>query len=108
MLERAFENLVRNALEAAGEHGHVWIDGHHDQRGHLVRVLDDGPGMSPEALAGHRPFYTTKAGGLGLGLPLAMKVVGLHGGELRLVPGPRSGLVVTVSLPGQPGPPGDR
>jgi signal transduction histidine kinase len=99
LLERAFENLVRNALEAAGDGGHVWIEGSRDDRSQTVRVRDDGPGMSPEVLESLRPFYTTKAGGLGLGLALAFKIVALHGGDTTLRPASPRGLVVSVHLP---------
>src|SRR5262245_39530491 len=82
LLERAFENLVRNAAEAAGERGHVFVDVDHEEDAVVVRVGDDGPGMSEEQRASLRPFATTKPGGLGLGLPIALKIVKLHGGEL--------------------------
>jgi signal transduction histidine kinase len=99
LLERAFENLVRNALEAVGDGGHVWIEGSRDERSQTVRVRDDGPGMTAEVLEGLRPFYTTKAGGLGLGLALAFKIVALHGGDTTLRPASPRGLIVSVRLP---------
>jgi signal transduction histidine kinase len=49
-----------------------------------------------------RPFYTTRPGGLGLGLPLARKIVLLHGGELELERLEPSGVCVTVRLPDTP------
>jgi signal transduction histidine kinase len=98
MLERAFENLIRNACQAAGEHGHVWVDVHRENGEVLVRVADDGPGLSPEQRAVIRPFTTSK-GGLGLGLPIALKIVRLHGGALILDDYTPHGLLVTVRLP---------
>jgi two-component system sensor histidine kinase HydH len=100
MLERAFENVVRNALEAAAAGlGHVWIDARANEGHCEVLVQDDGPGLAPDHPGEIRPFYTTRPGGLGLGLPLAHKIVLLHGGTLRLEPREPSGLTVTVSLP---------
>lgn len=99
LLERAFENLVRNAREAAGERGHVWIEARCDGADVVVVVSDDGPGMSTATREGLRPFFTTKAGGLGLGLPIALKIVRLHLGELTFAERPPRGLTVVIRLP---------
>lgn len=64
-----------------------------------MRVSDDGAGLPPEVRAGFRPFLTTKPGGLGLGLAIALKVVRLHGGSLELADDRPRGVVATVSLP---------
>jgi signal transduction histidine kinase len=102
LLERAFENLVRNAADAAGPRGHVWVRIAREGEAARVTIADDGPGISAERRAELRPFFTTKAGGLGLGLPIALKIVRLHGGELGLGERPPRGLAVTVRLPGRP------
>jgi len=99
LLERAFENLVRNAREAAGPAGHVWVDVTRDGVDAIVTVSDDGPGLTSEARNKLRPFFTTKAGGLGLGLPLAFKIVRLHDGELVFADRSPRGLRVAVRLP---------
>lgn len=101
LLERAFENLVRNAREAAGTSGHVWIGAAREGDDVVVAISDDGPGMPAAAREGLRPFFTTKAGGLGLGLPIALKIVRLHQGDLSFSPRAPRGLVVTVRLPGE-------
>jgi signal transduction histidine kinase len=99
MLERAFENLVRNGLEAAGEGGHVWIQVGSDEKEVRLEVSDDGPGLSPGARGALRPFLTTKAGGLGLGLPIVYKIIGLHGGEILMGERRPRGLAVSIRLP---------
>lgn len=100
LLERAFENLIRNAREAAGPAGRVLVRAETDGQGRLaIRVADDGPGLPPERRASVQPFYTTKAGGLGLGLPMAQKIVRLHEGELELRDHAPRGLEVVVRLP---------
>jgi signal transduction histidine kinase len=98
MLERAFENLVRNAREASGAGGQVWVDIARAGADLLVVVADDGPGMSEEQRTNVRPFATSK-GGLGLGLATALKVVRLHGGDVVLAERAPHGLLVTVRLP---------
>jgi signal transduction histidine kinase len=105
LLERAFENLVRNAAEAAGGGGgRIEIEAVAAADAVEIRVSDNGPGLAADHPRDVRPFYTTKAGGLGLGLPLARKVLLLHGGELQLVDDPGSGLTVRVLL-SRAGPP---
>jgi signal transduction histidine kinase len=100
LLERALENLVRNALEAAATGGgHVELRAERTEAGVQIDVEDDGPGFAADHPGEIRPFYTTRPGGLGLGLPLARKIVLLHGGELRLERRVPSGARVTVRLP---------
>lgn len=101
LLERAFENLVRNAAEAAAEGGgRLEIEVVDDGQGRAdILIMDDGPGLSPDHPGDARPFFTTKAGGLGLGLPLARKILLLHGGTLTLEGGPEGGVTARVGLP---------
>ena len=99
LLERAFENLVRNARDAAGPAGQVWIEVERGRDAVLVTIADNGPGMPPEVRSSLRPFFTTKSGGLGLGLPLAYKIVRQHGGDLLLAERSPRGLSVRVRLP---------
>jgi signal transduction histidine kinase len=101
LLERAFENLVRNAREAAGERGQVRVAA--ESAGDRVRIAitDDGPGF-PAGVDLLRPFVSLRAGGLGLGLPTASKLIRLHGGTLRLGPNQPLGARVDVDLPRAP------
>jgi signal transduction histidine kinase len=99
LLERAFENLVRNALEAAGPGGHVWVEIGRTEDLVTVSVEDDGPGLADQVRGSLRPFLTTKPGGLGLGLPTAIKMIKLHGGELTMGGRTPRGLSMRVQLP---------
>ena len=99
LLERAFENLVRNARDAAGSGGHVWVSAGRHGSSVTITVADDGPGLTPATRAALRPFFTTKAGGLGLGLPIALKIVRLHDGDLAFGDRASGGATVTVRLP---------
>jgi signal transduction histidine kinase len=104
LLERAFENLVRNALEAAGEAGHVRITVGHGNARVRIFIEDDGPGLDPAVGPHPRAFFSTKAGGTGLGLATAEKIVRLHGGELRLEDVAPHGVRARVDLPQPAGP----
>jgi signal transduction histidine kinase len=97
LLERAFENLVRNALDAVAPDGQVGVDVARTDPHYFVSVEDDGPGLS-SANFNPRAFFSSKPGGLGLGLPIAMKIVRLHGGDLTLHPREPRGLLVRVQL----------
>ncbi len=107
LLERAFENLVRNARDAAGPGGHVWVSAARDASVASITVADDGPGLSPATRSALRPFFTTKAGGLGLGLAITLKIVRLHDGILTMGDRAPRGASVAVRLP-VAGPTGDR
>ena len=100
LLERAFENVVRNAVEAAAAGGrHVEVSARESDGQVEIRVEDDGPGLAPDHPGEIRPFYTTRPGGLGLGLPLARKIVLLHGGTLDLAGRAPAGVRVEVRFP---------
>jgi signal transduction histidine kinase len=83
LLERALENVVRNACQAAGPSGHVSVKFGADATHAFVIVDDDGPGIE-DAEKALRPFKSDRPGGLGLGLPLALKILSLHHGSLDI------------------------
>jgi signal transduction histidine kinase len=70
--------------------------------GALISVRDAGTGFSAEALeSGMLPFFTSKAGGSGVGLTLVREIVDAHGGQLTLGNAPGGGALVSVRLPGR-------
>lgn len=99
LLERAFENLVRNARDAAGPRGTVALAVAAEGENVVVTIADDGPGLPPERRGELRPFFTTKPGGLGLGLPIAYKIVHLHEGAMTFHERAPHGLEVRIRLP---------
>lgn len=100
-IKQVMTNIVKNALEAApGAGGKVTVrvEGHEG----LVRieVADNGGGMdSLELEKVFVPFYTTKAQGVGLGMPIVKRLVELHGGDITVRSAPGKGTVVSVVLP---------
>lgn len=104
-LQRALLNVVSNAVEAAGEGGHVWITiGGLDVGcgGAVVSVADDGPGVPAELRDRiFNPFFTTKDSGTGLGLAIVHGIVELHGGTVSVKDRAGGGAVFTVRLPEQ-------
>ncbi|MBN2654893.1 MAG: hypothetical protein JXR79_07260 [Nitrospirae bacterium] len=87
-LFRILLNLVRNADEASGGIGRIWIKAlsPEDPEGKVVlTVKDDGPGMDISTKAkAFDPFFTTKAKGTGLGLAVVGKLMHELGGEISL------------------------
>jgi len=85
-------NLVSNAAQVAPRGSVIRARAVTRGRDVLVTVRDEGPGISPEnAERIFSPFFTTKPGGLGLGLCISRDMARRHGGDLRVVlgePGP--------------------
>jgi len=101
-MERAFVNLIGNALEAMPMGGGVRI--HADLAGGsvTVHVEDDGPGIAPEIRSKlFQPFVTAgKRNGLGLGLALSRQTVLDHGGDMWVESQPGRGARFSFRLPG--------
>ncbi|MGI4975322.1 MAG: ATP-binding protein [Janthinobacterium lividum] len=96
-VRRAVTNLVDNARR----HGrHVALAALPHERGVLVTVDDDGPGV-PAGLREDvfRAFQSGAAGGTGLGLTIARDIVRAHGGDIVLEDSPLGGLRACIRLP---------
>jgi signal transduction histidine kinase len=101
-IEQAVINLVKNALESGGAEAttHVSIESM-PQGGARLTVSDRGLGMSAEVQQqALLPFFSTKDGGNGLGLPLCKEIVEGHGGTFGFAAREGGGLSVTLALPG--------
>lgn len=103
LLERAFENIVRNAIDAVRQrhpHGGGTIDVKLETGPHpIITVRDNGVGVDAEQAATFLlPFQSGKAHGFGLGLPLARKIVLHHGGTLSLTGASGEGASVRIEF----------
>jgi len=86
-LVQAWANLVDNALDAVGEGGTIEVQASHENESIVVRVIDNGPGMTAEVESRlFDPFFTTKpqGQGLGLGLDTVRRIVVTHGGAIAV------------------------
>lgn len=69
----------------------------------LVEVRDSGPGIDPEHLERvFTPFYTTKAGGMGMGLAICRSIIAAHGGRLWAELNRPRGTIFQFTLPAGP------
>lgn len=115
-LEQVLTNLLTNAVQAMPDGGRVRIavektraippeqDQQKENLYHVVRVRDEGSGISPEDLPHiFDPFYTTKdtGEGTGLGLSIAHGIVQEHGGWISATSEPGHGSTFSVFLPAE-------
>jgi signal transduction histidine kinase len=100
-MERAFVNLISNALEAMPDGGEVRISAEIQDGSAVVQVTDNGPGISPEIRSRlFQPFVSAgKRNGLGLGLALARETVLDHGGDMWVESRPGDGATFSFRLP---------
>src|SRR5215831_9444989 len=93
-------NLLLNALQAIDEPGRITVT--LERRGDtaVVKVADNGRGISPDHLPNiFRPFFTTKGDGTGLGLWLARRIVEDHQGRIDVTSTVGKGTTFTVIVP---------
>jgi len=103
MMGEAFLNIIRNAVEAVRERGHISIAlfrTDENQQSIVVEIKDDGCGID-EADMPHvfNPFFTMKKYGTGLGLSQVKKIIDLHQGTIDITSKLNEGTTVRVSLP---------
>ena len=91
-MEQVLVNVLKNAIEAIGENGHITIRIGKQAGKNFVVIEDSGCGISPAARANlFTPFFSTKGDGQGIGLTVAQEILDAHGLEFSL-----------ESLPGGP------
>ncbi len=102
-IQQVLVNLVRNAAEAMAdcERRELSVVARRvDDEMIEVTVSDTGKGL-PESVRENlfRPFFTTKASGMGVGLSISRSIVEAHGGEMRASASPSGGAAFIFSLP---------
>jgi signal transduction histidine kinase len=106
LLRSAMENVIRNAVRYGPPGSKVGIEARRMQAEIEIKVRDSGPGVPEKDLELiFEPFYRVDAarnravGGDGLGLAIAARAVGIHGGRIRAHNLEGGGLVVQLTLP---------
>jgi signal transduction histidine kinase len=99
-LTQAFMNIMKNGMQAMEQGGVLCIETQSFKDRVEVSVSDSGSGISPDQIEKvFDYYYTTKEKGVGLGLPIAHRIIEAHGGQLKVESQVGIGTKVTVLLP---------
>jgi len=93
-------NVALNGVEAMNGRGRLSLEVARQNGDVALAISDTGPGISPENLPRvFEPFYSGKPNGSGLGLTIAERIVGAHGGRIEIDSRPGRGTRVTLLFP---------
>ncbi len=101
-IRQALIIIIANALDAMDEKGVLSISTRTEGKGAVIKIRDTGSGISEEDLGRiFDPFFTTRsdAGGVGLGLSIAKKIVDNHKSRIGVSSLQGRGTTFTISLP---------
>lgn len=99
-IRSALVNILLNSIQSMPTGGILTISSHNSDDQLLLMIADTGNGMTIEqAEKVFEPFYTTKATGLGLGMPFAKRVIEQHRGSIQVMSRPGEGTEVEIKLP---------
>ncbi len=99
-LTQAFLNIMKNGMQAMEQGGVLRVETQSFKDRVEVSFSDSGSGIPPDRMEKiFNYYYTTKEKGVGLGLPIAHRIIEAHGGQLKVESQVGSGTKVTVSLP---------
>jgi two-component system nitrogen regulation sensor histidine kinase NtrY len=100
LVARSLTNVIENALHAMPTGGRLTVEAAVRDGMVSIAVSDTGLGMDLEALErAFEPYFSTKARGTGLGLPIAKRNIELSGGSIAITSQRDQGTTVEVRLP---------
>jgi len=98
-LKQCVVNTVKNSIEAMPNGGLIRLELCLEGNEVVIRIIDQGIGMTEHELdRAFNPFFSSKDGGSGLGLPMIKKIIEECGGSVSLASKPGSGTTVTIRL----------
>ena len=106
LLREALKNMVNNSVEAMPQGGVVTLSsGYGGNETVEIAIADSGVGIPPDVLDRiFNLYFTTKEGGSGLGLTLALRAIDLHGGSVDVQSQVGTGTTFKIHLPAHNGP----
>lgn len=106
LIERAFENIIRNGLRFTPENTVVEVRLEKIDNKAIIKIADQGSGVPEDQVEKiFAPFYCIKQdrnpqkGGIGLGLSIALRAIQLHKGNIKMSNRKEGGLLATIEIP---------
>jgi len=102
-MKRVFVNVIRNAVEAMPQGGKLTVTSKEAKGTVKITFADTGIGMPKEIVERIcTPLLTTKAKGMGLGLPICKRIIEAHGGNIEVESAAGKGTKFTLTIPIKP------
>jgi C4-dicarboxylate-specific signal transduction histidine kinase len=103
-IQQVLVNVMKNSAEALEKNDRgdrrIKVSTKVDGAVAQILIVDNGPSMSPDDFAKiFKPYHTTKANGLGMGLCISRSIMEQHHGKLMMEPSVPNGMLTVVSLP---------
>jgi PAS domain S-box-containing protein len=99
-MTRVFVNIIKNAIDAMPNEGKLEIRSRKKKNNVEITFSDTGTGISQENIRKiFTPLFTTKAQGMGFGLPICKRLVEAHGGKITVESTVNKGTTFTITLP---------
>jgi len=99
-LSQVLVNILDNAAEAIPGHGNIRIKTWQDEKETCIQISDDGVGISNENMKKmFTPYFTTKEGGLGMGLYISHRIISELNGKIEVDSELGKGTTFTIRLP---------
>jgi signal transduction histidine kinase len=102
-MKRVFVNIIKNAIDAMPKGGTITATSTERDGLLEIAVADTGTGMTEDVLKKlWSPLFTTKARGMGFGLPICRRVIEAHGGSVSVESAAGVGTIFKLTLPIKP------
>jgi len=102
-MKRAFVNIIKNAIEAMPKGGTLTIETRKSDDNLEFVFSDTGVGMSKKTMRNlWTPLFTTKAKGMGFGLPICKRIIETHEGNISIESCLGKGTTFTLTIPTKP------